>query len=200
MTAAIVETRINYRLPAIIEQHRKFLPDKDRICLFTDEAGYNFYSGKIEAQFYIIDPINNLPDYNRLLTSIDFWEFEDDEVLIFQADSMLLRDGIEEFYGYDFIGAPIKNIAFPAMNGGLSLRSQSAMIKCINHRPWNPSLGNEDIYFCHVLQEIGGSLPGKEVASKFSVETIFNLGSLGYHACDKYLTVEQVKQIKTQYD
>lgn len=199
MTAAIVETRINYRLPAIIEQHMKFLPEH-RICLFTDEAGYNFYSGKIDAQFYIINPINNLPDYNRLLTSLDFWEFEDDEVLIFQADSMLLRTGIEDFIGFDFIGAPIKHIPFPAMNGGLSLRNQKAMIKCIEHRAWNPSLGNEDIYFCNILREIDGLIPDREEAAKFSVETIFSLGSLGYHACDKYLTPQQVKQIKTQYD
>lgn len=199
MTAAIVETRINYRLPAIIEQHMKFLPSK-RVCLFTDEAGYNFYSGKIDAQFYIIDPINNLPDYNHLLTSLDFWEFEDDKVLIFQADSMLLREGIEEFYGYDFIGAPIKNISFPAMNGGLSLRSQSAMIKCINHRPWDPSLGNEDIYFCYTLLELGGKLPSKEIASEFSVETIFNLGSVGIHAISKYLSKDQCNQIIKQYD
>jgi hypothetical protein len=31
-------------------------------------------------------------------------------------------------------------------------------------------------------------------------ETIFNLGSLGYHAIDKYLTNEQINQIKTQYE
>lgn len=147
------------------------------------------------------EKIKTINDYNKFLTNKKFWEeIPFDKVLIFQHDSGLLREGIEEFLEYDFIGAPIFNIDFPAMNGGLSLRSKSAMIKCIEYKPWNTSLGNEDIFFCNILKEIGGNLPTKEVAQSFSVETIYGLGSLGYHAIEKYLTPEQVTKIKTQYD
>lgn len=201
MTAAIVETRINFNLVDVILKHFDFLPQNTDLYFFTSDEGFNYYPKYIDnVKFMHIPVINSLHDYNRLLTNLDFWHFPEDRVFIFQCDSMLLRSGIEEFYGYDFIGAPIKNIAFPAMNGGLSLRSQEAMRKSIRHKAWTPALGNEDIYFCNVLQELGGRLPSKEIASKFSVETVFNLGSLGYHACEKYLSPQQVDQIKTQYD
>jgi hypothetical protein len=137
-----------------------------------------------------------------LLTSTDFWQsLPFDKVLIFQHDSGLLRKGIEQFLEYDFIGAPLYHIDFPAMNGGLSLRSKSAMLECIMQLPWNPSLGNEDIYFCNLLKRIPGSkLPTKEIAQSFSVETIYGLGSLGYHAVEKWHSKEIVNKIKTQYE
>lgn len=146
------------------------------------------------------EDIKTLKDYNKLLTDKNFWqEIPFDKVLIFQHDSGLLRHGIEEFLEYDFIGAPLYHIDFPAMNGGLSLRSKEAMIKCIDHKPWNANLGNEDIYFCNILKEIGCNLPAKEVAQQFSVETIFGLGSLGYHAVDKWHSEEKINQILNQY-
>ena len=46
--------------------------------------------------------------------------------------------------------------------------------------------GNEDIYFCNKMRELGYKLPDKETCNKFAVETEFELGSVGYHAIDKY--------------
>jgi hypothetical protein len=179
--AVIIDSR---PLPEdVIERHIKYLP-----------GNFELFHGAL----FTIDSIAN---YNTLLTSLKFWEsLPFDKVLIFQHDSGLLRTGIEEFLQYDFIGAPIKHISFPAMNGGLSLRSTEAMIRCIKHTPYNPNIhGNEDMYFCNLLSKLGGKLPTKEVAQKFSVETIFNLGSLGYHAMNKYLRPEQCNQILNQY-
>lgn len=151
--------------------------------------------------WYKDDTINSISDYNKLLTSVEFWEkFAEEKVLIIQHDSGILREGIEEYLQYDFIGAPIKHIDFPCMNGGLSLRSTEAMIRCIKDTPYNSAIhGNEDIYFCKQLQKLGGNLPTKEVAQSFSVETIYGLGSLGYHAMDKYLTKQQCETILNQY-
>lgn len=134
--------------------------------------------------------------YNNLLTSERFWRGLPDTVLIFQADSMLLRHGIEEFTGYDFIGAPIPKIGWPAMNGGLSLRKREAMLKVIREHPYQQVYGNEDIYFCNRLW----NLPDYDVARRFSVETEFALGSLGCHAIDKYLTPPDCNKIVTQYN
>lgn len=144
-------------------------------------------------------------DYNKILVDFEFWkQYRNyDNVLIFQHDSMILRDGIEEFLEYDFIGAPIEHIAFPAMNGGLSLRKPKAMMECIRLRPRNRSIyrnHNEDMYFSFILSELGYNLPTKEVAQKFSVETIFGLGSFGYHQPETWLTPEQCKEIKNQYN
>ena len=146
-------------------------------------------------------PIYNLHSYNKFMTSMDFWKRVQgyDKVLIFQSDSEILREGVEEFFDYDFIGAPIYHCPFPNMNGGLSLRSVDAMTNIIKKKHYNPSLGYEDIYFTNALKEIGGKLPHKEVASKFSVETIFQLGTWGCHAIDSWLSPEQCKQIRSQY-
>lgn len=150
--------------------------------------------------FYIEPRLNSIHEYNKRLTSLEFWnQFEEENVLIIQHDSSILRYGIDEFYNYDYIGAPIKWIDFPAMNGGFSLRRKSAMINVIKNYHYN-GLENEDLYFCNGLKQLNGKLPTFEIAKTFSCETIFNLGSLGYHAIDKYLTSEQVNQIKTQYE
>lgn len=144
------------------------------------------------------EPIHSLSDYNRLLTSKRFWRNMPDKVLIFQFDSMLLRDGIEDFMEYDYIGAPIKHCDFPIMNGGLSLRDSKAMLKVINHVPYQGE--QEDVYFCRGLQQLGGKLPTREIADQFSTETIYKLGTLGFHAIDKWLAPIECQHIRGQYD
>lgn len=179
--AVIIENR--FSISNVIKRHEKFLPRNCKIKTFHFEH------------------IKTASDYNNQLTNLKFWEeCPYDKVLIFQHDSGLLRTGIEEFYEYDFIGAALHHIDFPCMNGGLSLRSPKAMIACIKDMPFDQyKHGNEDIYFCKQLQKLGFNLPTKEVAQKFSVETIYGLGSLGYHAISKYLTPQQCETILNQY-
>jgi len=150
--------------------------------------------------FYCEPRLNSIHEYNKRLTSLEFWnQFDEENILIIQHDSAILRHGIEDYFQYDFIGAPIQWIEFPAMNGGFSLRRKSAMINVIKNYHYN-GLENEDLYFCNGLQQLNGNLPTFKVAKSFSCETIFNLGSLGYHAIDRYLTNEEINQIKTQYE
>lgn len=149
-------------------------------------------------KLYVNTSVNSIEQYNKLLTSREFWEeIEEENILIIQHDSALLRRGIEEFYKFDYIGAPIKWLEFPAMNGGLSFRHKSAMLKVIDSVKYNRE--NEDLYFCRGLSDLKLNLPTFEEAKKFSCETIFNYGSLGYHAIEKYLTPEECYKIKTQY-
>lgn len=178
--AVIVENRFN--VDAIVEAHKKYLP-----------VDWNV--------LHINAPISTEQEYNLLLTSKEFWEslpFE--KVLIFQHDSLLLREGIEEFLQYDFIGAPIATIPFPMMNGGLSLRSKAKSLEVIEKMPYTDTNVNEDCYFSACMSSLGGNLPTKEVAQTFSVETIYSLGSLGFHAMNKYLTPEQCNEILNQYN
>lgn len=204
MTAAIVETRINYRLPAIIEQHMRFLPEGTEIYIFTHQSAVEFYLKNVrkDAEIrLIVNNINSLNDYNRLMTSDYFWNLlPNGHCLIFQHDSMMLRSGIEEFFDYDYVGAPWK-FQEHGGNGGLSLRRVEVMRQITNELKWNPAMGYEDVFFSNILKDYAiGNLAPREVCKKFSCETIFELGTLGMHAIEKYLTTEQVKQIKTQYD
>lgn len=145
--------------------------------------------------------VRTLNDYNALMTSKQLWEMIPfDKVLIFQQDAKLLKYGIEEFTEWDYVGAPWK-FQQHGGNGGLSLRSKEMMLKIITSAPYQgPSIdGYEDVYFSNNMEKFGGKLAPREVCEQFSVEGIFKLGTLGYHAIDKYLNHEQVKQIKNQY-
>lgn len=182
--AVIVENRFDVN--GVIEQHRKFLPSD------TEFIG-------------IHDPnIRTMNDYNRLLTSPEFWEqfFEFDRVLIFQHDSGLLRNGIEEFLKWDYIGAPWK-FQVCGGNGGLSIRNPRAMYDICKTLPYRGMIdGNEDIYFCNALIHSFDhqyQLAPRSECEKFSVEAVYKLGTFGYHAPSKWLTREQCTNILNQY-
>jgi len=187
--AIIIDDRPEIAKEAI-ERHRPFIPKEWPIIHMMPPYENGLYG------------IKSARDYNSILTNPAFWRgCQYDRVLIFQHDSGLLRHGIEEFLQYDFIGAPIANIP-GCMNGGLSIRNPEKMYNICNDMPYAGMglYGNEDIYFCNELRFYSGNLPTKEVAQKFSVETIFGLGSLGYHAIDKYMTINETDLIMRQYE
>lgn len=188
--------------PEIVEAHMKHLPGWELILFIQSNSipVMNHFGCK----GVICPPISNLNQYNQFMTSIPFWERlkEYERVLIFQQDSMILRDGIEEFTDFDYVGAPWKWQAEPRKggNGGLSLRNPKKCLELVRQKPWSITYGYEDVYFTNGLEEVGGSVAPYEVCRKFSCETMFEMGTFGYHAIDKHLANTQVKQIKTQYD
>jgi hypothetical protein len=178
--AIIIDNRVDIAKKAI-EEHKRFIP-----------KGWQIIN--------IVPNYKTMIDYNKLLTNPSFWDhIEYDRVLIFQHDSGLLKSGIEEFLQWDYIGAWIEKIP-GCMNGGLSIRNPKVMYEiCVKHPYRGMQLdGNEDIYFCNRMNELGYKLPDKETCNKFSVETEFEFGSLGYHAIDKYH--KSYKLILNQYE
>lgn len=179
LAVIIVESRLEL-LDKIKENHFAFLPDK--FTLYTNST------------------IKSIAEYNKLLTSTNFWVnfLKFDRVLIIQHDSALLRKGLEDFYEWDYIGAPWIFQDYGG-NGGLSLRNPKLMYKICLEKKYIPSIyGNEDLFFSHYVMHYGNLAP-REECEKFSCETIFKLGTLGYHAIDKYLTEDECKKIKEQY-
>jgi uncharacterized ParB-like nuclease family protein len=58
----------------------------------------------------------------------------------------------------------------------------------------------EDIFFClRLIKHNAGKLAPLDVSQRFSVESRFELGTLGCHRIDAYLTEDEQKQIKEQY-
>lgn len=204
--AVIVETRPLDNLVDVIYDHMKFLPVDWGLRIFCSEDNYSLLNEHFsEGDLIILDrKISNQNDYNYLLTDANFWlQIQFDKILIFQPDSMILRTGIEEFLQWDYVGAPW---AFQAHggNGGLSLRSKHAMVEiCDTYKGvYNVAAhGNEDLFFSNVMytDNFNYNLAPRDVCMKFSCEAIFQLGTFGYHAVEKYLTTEQVEEIKTQY-
>ncbi len=112
---------------------------------------------------------------------------------------MLLRTGIEQFFEYDYIGAPWKWCEEYAGNGGLSLRNPRVMIEVCTKHP-RTDYRNEDHAICGSMYENKiGNLAPIEVSKTFSAEGTFNMGTLGYHAIRKWLTPEECEQIENQY-
>jgi hypothetical protein len=207
ISAAIVETR-DIDINKVFTNHIPYLPTGTHYFLFTSPELKDKYDNELKSfdiDYTIIDiklDDDTVHGYNLLLTDhgVKFWaHFMDFErVLIFQNDSSLLRSGIEEFYEYDYIGAPYDYFPYVG-NGGLSLRNPKIMMQiCLNYN-WKRDCG-EDLHFTKIMAEHNiGKLAPLEAAKKFSVESIFELGTLGYHKPWYYLGEEKYKQIKTQY-
>lgn len=162
--------------------------------------------------------LNALLNYCLNITDAAFWKqfLNYNRVLIFQRDTMLLKRGIEKFYEYDYVGAPCYNFVKDQtiQNGGLSLRNPQIMEYICRMYSWTTDLQDmmvvgqyssasffaEDIFFClRMIKYNIGQLAPFDIAKKFSCEVKFELGTLGYHAIEKYFTEEEVKSIQKQY-
>ncbi len=197
--AVITETRPKAIIPEIIEQHLSMLPDDFELIVFcSKENERNFLDFDRHINKYFVN-IRSLHDYNMLMTSEFYWSklLAYDHVLIFQTDSKILRTGIEEFYDFDLVGAPWK-FQDHGCNGGLSLRTPKVMMDILKAIPYN---GNpyEDVFYSNNMNGFG-KLASRNECKKFSCETIFELGTFGFHAIKNYMNHEQVKQIENQYN
>lgn len=201
LAAFICETRIQPNLIQVINNHLKYLPSDTDLFIYQGEDQRFFKKLYRNAHLTEVSSMS-ITEYNQLLTSPTFWQqfLGYQRVLVFQSDSMLLRSGIEEFLemDYGFIGAPIWHTV-NAYNGGLSLRDPKLMYEICNTHTWEAT--NEDMWYCKIISEkYPKKLPPKEVCTRFSVESIFALGSLGVHSPQSWLTKEECEQIFSQYD
>lgn len=191
-----------------------FFAGKNNIKCITEFV----HSLKVEDVIEIknLDKENlTIREYNLLLATNEFWSsLPYENVLIFQTDSVLLDNNLTKFLGYDYVGAPwrenlkwlktegisvkkIKWLKTPGINivgnGGLSLRRKSAMIRVIKLVHY--AGGGEDIYFAikckHLL-----NIPSPDFASTFSVESVVDDNTKGYHKCWDYLGKDMDKVYK----
>jgi hypothetical protein len=193
--AVITETRNIAGIQFTIRQHLEKIPSDFELIIFH---------GKNKDQFKEFDcekhevNISSISGYNAFMTDYMFWKrlLKYDRVLIFEWDSRILREGIEEFYKLDYVGAPWK-FQHKGGNGGLSLRNPRVMLETIERVPYHEIHGYEDVYFSNNMK---GKLAPREVCEKFSVETIFKLGTWGCHAIENWLSQRECELILNQYD
>ena len=107
-----------------------------------------------------------------------------------------MNPGVEHFMKYDYVGAPWAHILLAGGNGGLSLRNVRKTLLIIHKFEYKPIVhGNEDLYFCRFMAEVGGVVPTTGEGMKFSVETMFYDKPVGIHAAEKYISAEQLQII-----
>ncbi len=139
--------------------------------------------------------------YNNMLLTTDFWNlFFGEKLLIYQEDTFIFDNNINQFIKYDYIGAPwpkdLEINEYSVGNGGLSLRSKCIMIQILNNK-CNPEISKfalnyqkkshldkcpEDVYFTtSMIKYKIGNLASWDVAKTFSVETINETLFFGGH-------------------
>jgi hypothetical protein len=199
--AVFIETRMDKYCTEIIHQHMRHLKNY-QLFIFTTKLSWEKLYNKIDCHFVPVDKIRSILDYNLLLTSPDFWKFFIDSgferVLIFQHDSYLLKDNMDDYLPYDYVGAPWSWQEYGG-NGGLSLRNPATMHSICVKNNYNPEECHEDVYFSKYMYRYHlETLAPRDVCKQFSAETIFEMGTTGYHAIERYLTPEEVEKIKSQ--
>lgn len=152
----------------------------------------------------------NIQQYNYIMTNLDLWECIKKHgckhALIFQCDTVLLKNNVDDYLEYDFVGAPWCIDWYEingGYNGGLSLRNVNTMIDIIQDGLpitfSNNVLVNEDIYFAFHMDKNHEkyNLPNRNIAKTFSVETVFYKDPLGMHQphIDKFPNREEYIRI-----
>ena len=128
-------------------------------------------------------------------------------ILMFQTDSILCANSlrrVDDFLEYDFIGAPIKIANGHNYNGGLSLRNREKMLEVLEHFTRLPDENFEDQWFAQKLRELpprpngepAANLPSMEVASQFSVESIWKDKPFGMHQISRWHP-DKLDELKT---
>jgi hypothetical protein len=179
--------------------------------IICGEEAFSFYAklcNNIHKNIKVINTGHQNMDqntYNKFLLTKDFWYLlSGEKILIYQEDTFIFKDNINDFVEWDYIGAPFKIDCVEGNNvgnGGLSLRSKSKMLEVLDKVPLecvdknksksfvqkyisNKKLDNipEDIYYSTYLQKLNiGKVPDIEIAKQFSSETIYNPKSFGMH-------------------
>jgi hypothetical protein len=198
----IVETRDMDELPALIDAHISKLPDTFDHYFYGSSFNQHLLE-QISDDVKFINTGDKQFDqlrFNMLLTSPDFWtQYTDYErVLFYQTDSMIFREGVEEFLQWDYVGSAWK-FQEHGGNGGFSLRNPRVMKRLCTEYTYTFDR-NEDVFFCNLMHDLDENLAPREVCEKWGVEAVFSLGTFGGHAWWKYLTEEQCQIVKHQYN
>lgn len=161
---------------------------------------------KINLNIKIIQlPIENADpaSYNLLLTSSSFWNlFTSEKILLYQEDTCIFKNNINDFLEWDYIGAswPIdsNDNEVGVGNGGFSLRTRQCMLQVLEKEnlkemKFNSStldymersdlkVGPEDVFFTlNMIRHKIGKVAPRIIANRFSAESYFYPNVLGGH-------------------
>jgi hypothetical protein len=200
--AVIVESRPFFFLPKVIRNTMFFLGRRWNLHVFCGELSHAYIQQALEGWNVRITKFPGMhrltsTQYNGILTSPEFWKsFREDKLLLFQSDTLLSAGNVEDFFGYDYVGAPCARFDEQYVaNGGLSLRTRKVMLDCVSR--FRPNDGvPEDVFFTGAVREIGGTMPDMKTATRFAVESLYTEHPVGVHGTDKcFHSVEVAEKI-----
>ena len=145
-------------------------------------------TGEWKNVIYINMGVENLnwQEYSYKLTTWQFWDnIKTKFCLIFQTDTLIFKQIPENFFEYDFIGAPtgIQKL----LNGGFSLRNTSVVKE--TSKKFGPEYpkgynGAEDSFFAYYLHDsihAKSKYPDFFTASSFAAERFYSKDPVGIH-------------------
>lgn len=200
--SVLIEFRCMPHIEFIIRNTINKLGSNWSHTVICGNLNYNFISNicnSISNNIKIIklncDNLDNMKDYSIILASSDFWNlFIGDKILIYQEDTCIFKNNIDEFMCWDYIGAPWRksdnNNTYNVGNGGFSLRTKKIMLEIINKINIENTKYNqyydyppEDVYFTNNMIEHNiGKLADFNTAMKFSTEYFVNNDAFGGHS------------------
>jgi hypothetical protein len=144
-------------------------------------------------------------NYNALFKSKNFWNlFNEKHILITQTDTLLLKNNLNNFLSYDYIGSPwplnvewnLYNISIG--NGGFSLRNKDKMLEIIEKHYFlnniEDALLPEDCYFSKYLHnDYSAIIPDYKEGLSFAVECIYDNKNLPVGLHKPMLDIETLK-------
>ncbi|KAF4630409.1 hypothetical protein G7Y89_g7730 [Cudoniella acicularis] len=226
--AVIIETRFRTNLIPLILHFGSVLGPSWPIIIYTSVEAIGLFAASSALARYIksgtvevrILPqtvlFTNSDSVNEFMTTSWLWEnlAPAEHILLFQSDSMLCANAarsVDDFFKYDFVGAPIATDLGKGYNGGLSLRKRSSILRVLEEWDWETTKGEDDRfedqwYYNRLVKlqrtessegiepEAEGAinLPSMEVARTFSVETIDYPHPLGVHQVHRWLKTQMV--------
>jgi len=207
LTAIIIETRKHTHFKVIVQNTITNLQHLNiGLQVYHGTNNENFVKECLK-QYENIEYINinvgniDIEGYNKIMLSKTFHEnIPTDLFLVFQTDSITFRALDKKFLQFDYIGAPWKksnHLTYKAEvgNGGLSLRSKTAMLSILNQNIERPKFMPEDLYLAQILKKQNYNIPSYSIASEFSIEEVYNPHAFGCHKCWETITIAQLNTI-----
>jgi hypothetical protein len=129
--------------------------------------------------------------YNALMKSPAFWSTLKREgckhALTFETDALLLKDNVDDFLEWDYVGAPWRQPecrwfgCLEVGNGGLCLRNVESMYQIVAIQKFQFGCQPHDGYFSMACLRLGYKVPSIACATTFAVESIYHPSPCGLH-------------------
>ena len=151
--AVIVETRFRTNLIPLILHFSGVLGPSWPILIYTSAESIGQFASSAALGRYVRSGaiqirllpqtvlFTNSDSVNEFMT--EKWLWEDlapaEHILIFQSDSMLCANAarsVDDYFVYDFVGAPIAKKLGNGYNGGLSLRKRTTVLNILERWDW----------------------------------------------------------------
>ena len=190
--AVIIETRFRTNLIPLILHFSSVLGPSWPILIYTSAESVGLFaasaaltrylhSGQIQVRILPQTVLfTNSDSVNAFMTKKWLWESLEpaENILLFQSDSMLCANAarsVDDYFEYDFVGAPIATGLGVGYNGGLSLRKRSTIMEILNRWDWETTKKEgdrfEDQWFYNrsVLTHSASAPSFTPIPSKFSL-------------------------------